>query len=220
MPRPTRPTRLEHRFFVMGCTLAGVTALLILWAFFDPEGVTPSRRYLLNFLLPLFAGFTSACFIGSIRIRETIASSGKMLPVSAGAGFAVWLITLLSLIENPDLLPVVQPDPGSEEWKSANDYDDYFQRQRAGNLYPKRQEGRVLNGIEVYRGVWERLPAETCFDSRTGQTDAQYASHKEQMMRRGFRLVSESQFKDTNGDTRHQVTWLRASHGEGPRACD
>lgn len=61
------------------------------------ENLTPSRRFLLMWLLPLASGFACGCFAGSLNVSGPLGS----LAIAATGGFAVWLLSFFLLPEIP-----------------------------------------------------------------------------------------------------------------------
>ena len=85
---PQHTSSIEHRFFVLGCVMAGITAFLVICGFF--LDFTASRAWILSYLLPLSSGFCAGCFVGAFTV-----SSRGILPgviATATGGFGVWLI--------------------------------------------------------------------------------------------------------------------------------
>jgi hypothetical protein len=84
---------------------AGIVALLltvglVIWAF-SSDFLRPHQYFLLIWLLPISSGIMCGAFLGGIVVRST--GSWKLLlglSVSAGGGFAVWLISFFVLPMN------------------------------------------------------------------------------------------------------------------------
>jgi uncharacterized protein (TIGR02594 family) len=93
MPKATN--QIEWQWFIVGC-LALVSALASFFWAFSFEKLSPSRRFLLLWMLPLASGFACGCFAGSIK-----ATTKGTLAVVATGGFAVWLITFFLLQRIP-----------------------------------------------------------------------------------------------------------------------
>lgn len=102
-------------WFILGCVFVVAGLALVFWAFALGE-ITPARRFLLLWILPLVSGVACGCFAGSIRITGPLGT----LAVVATGGFAVWLLSFFLLVR----IPVDNPndrEPFSrevyEKWK-------------------------------------------------------------------------------------------------------
>ena len=94
-------------WFGLGCLLTVAALIAFFWGFAIGD-LTPSRRFLLMWLLPLTSGFACGCFVGSLKVSGPIGS----LTAAATGGFAVWLLSNLLL---PDIPPPLTPTGSREE---------------------------------------------------------------------------------------------------------
>jgi hypothetical protein len=83
-------------WFIIGCVFLIAAIAAFFWAF-SFEHLSPSRRFLLMWLLPLASGFGCGCFAGSFRFSGPYGS----LAVAATGGFAVWLFSYFLLPDIP-----------------------------------------------------------------------------------------------------------------------
>jgi hypothetical protein len=80
--------RVDWRWFIVGCVLLASALCAFFWAF-SMEHLSPSRRFLLMWLLPLASAFGCGSFAGSMKLTGPV---GK-LTVAATSGFAVWILS-------------------------------------------------------------------------------------------------------------------------------
>jgi uncharacterized protein (TIGR02594 family) len=97
MPRNNKI--MEWRWFIVGSIILCAALGAFFWAF-SLGTLSPSRRFLLLWMLPLASGFACGCFAGSIK-----ATTKGTLAVVATGGFAVWLLTFFLL----QRVPVEEP---------------------------------------------------------------------------------------------------------------
>jgi tetratricopeptide (TPR) repeat protein len=99
--KQSAPKQIETRFFVIGCVLAGVTLLLLVFVpIAEMFGLTmgPGGSATLNVVTALFGGFAAAMFQGRFRIVQRIPKSTVLtylvpeLLLDASAGFAVFAV--------------------------------------------------------------------------------------------------------------------------------
>jgi hypothetical protein len=84
-------------WFSVGLIVLAASLIVFFWAFAIGD-LSPSRIFLLRWLLPLASGFICGCFAGSLRASGPLGT----LVIGATGGFAVWLLTFFFL-----------PDPSS-----------------------------------------------------------------------------------------------------------
>jgi hypothetical protein len=75
-----------------------VAALAAFFWAFSFEYLSPSRHFLLMWLLPIASGFACGCFSGSLKVSGPV---GSFL-IAATGGFAVWLLSYYLLPAIPD----------------------------------------------------------------------------------------------------------------------
>jgi hypothetical protein len=98
-------------WFIVGCILLVAALTAFFWAF-SLEHLSPSRRFLLMWLLPLASGIACACFAGSIEGTGKVAT----ITVATTGGFTVWLLTIL-------LLPLIPQNQSANELQSKLEDD-------------------------------------------------------------------------------------------------
>jgi hypothetical protein len=100
MPRHRRQEQTDWRWFILGCVLLAAALIAFFWAF-SLDYLSPSRRFLLMWLLPLVSGFACGCFAGSLKVSGPAGN----LAIAATGGFAVWLLSFYLLPRIPDVAP-------------------------------------------------------------------------------------------------------------------
>jgi len=89
-------------WFILGCFLLLVAVVAFFWGFALGE-LTPARRFLLMWILPLASAFACGCFSGAMSASGPLGT----LTIAATGGFAVWLLSYF-LLPNPE--PSKAPD--------------------------------------------------------------------------------------------------------------
>ena len=82
-------TRLEPRFFYVGCVLLLFAVGMAMWAFSKGD-LTADQRNILLWCLPLASGFGCWTFAGSLSAK---AKGWQGITISAMGGFGVWFLT-------------------------------------------------------------------------------------------------------------------------------
>jgi hypothetical protein len=88
-------------WFIVGLVVLTASLIVFFWAF-SLGDLSPSRVYLLRWLLPLASGFICGCFAGSLRVSGPIGA----LAIGATGGFAIWILTFFFLADPS------RPQPG------------------------------------------------------------------------------------------------------------
>jgi gas vesicle protein len=84
----TKRDTVNWPWFILGCFLLLFAMVAFFWAF-ALGTLTPDRRMLLMWILPLASGFACGCFTGALTVSGTV----EKLSIGAAGGFAVWLLT-------------------------------------------------------------------------------------------------------------------------------
>lgn len=91
-----RQEPLETRYFVLGILLLVSAIAFAAWGFYE-DCLSVSRQNILRWALPLASGFSAWSFSGAIHAKVA-----NGLIVAATGGFAVYLITVYTLIPTQD----------------------------------------------------------------------------------------------------------------------
>jgi hypothetical protein len=149
-------------WFIIGCIFLLAALVAFFWGF-SFEYLSPSRRFLLMWLLPLASGFGCGCFAGSLNLSGPIGS----LAVAATGGFAVWLLSfyLLPKIPDPAPQPIISPTAISTEELKKLLGDRYAKlRQILDAEAPKTSDKPAYDAlrtkIEIYLKKLEKAIAE------------------------------------------------------------
>jgi hypothetical protein len=116
------------------------------------------------------------------------------------------------------------PSPGqvpSEEfhysdWATSANYHKLFIAMVRQQRYPRVVEGRVFNGIVLYRAAFEPYPGLGCpgrecifhFFSYHGLSPEQFAQRDDKLLRSGYRIIHK-QSVQLGGREYIQVTWVQ-----------
>jgi hypothetical protein len=138
--------------FIIGCILLAAAIAAFFWAF-SLESLSPSRRFLLLWILPLASGFACLSFAGSIKANGPIGT----IAVGATGGFAVWLLTFFGL-------PAI-PAPTVSESSVANANDPFRIEPRVAAetellTLKNKQRDILASGGGVASG-WIDIPKQT-----------------------------------------------------------
>jgi hypothetical protein len=124
--KSTAPQAVSHShtnwpWFVVGCILLAAGLAAFFWAF-SLDYLSPSRRFLLMWLLPLASGFACGCFAGSLKVSGPVGT----VVVAATGGFAVFLLTHLLLPNIPEsrALPTGSGSPPSTSVPAAGNENE------------------------------------------------------------------------------------------------
>lgn len=108
-------------WFILGCVFVLAAFIMVFWAFAIGD-ISPGRRFLLIWLLPLVSGFACGFFAGSLKVSGPVGT----LAIAATGGFAVWLLSYYLLVRLPTdapQLPVPMPTPAFEIIDNATTVD-------------------------------------------------------------------------------------------------
>lgn len=100
LPTATHDHKINWPWFILGCVLLAAALVAFFWAF-SLDYLSPSRRFLLMWLLPLASGFGCGCFAGSLKVSGPLGN----LAIAATGGFAVWILSHFLLPKIPDTPP-------------------------------------------------------------------------------------------------------------------
>ena len=160
---------------------------------------------------------------GGIEVRElkipSVGRISRLLSFIVGAVF-IGLAIFLTLRGNDNQSsgdnadssksqPVKGEFSVKEEWMTAAQYQQAFNKRAREGFYPEKVEGRCEGSSEQFHVEWKGIPLGARFVSHHAITKERYERKNQEYVSKGYSLESLNKFKDCSGQDRYQATWFK-----------
>jgi hypothetical protein len=137
-----------------------------------------------------------------------------VMTVTALAAFRAMVATAQAETPSPGQVP--SEEFHYSDWATSANYHKLFIAMVRQQRYPRVVEGRVFNGIVLYRAAFEPYPGLGCpgrecifhFFSYHGLSPEQFAQRDDKLLRSGYRIIHK-QSVQLGGREYIQVTWVQ-----------
>lgn len=174
----------------------------------------------INAMSFILGGFLLAVAIlgGGIEVRDlkvpSVRRISRLFCAIVGAGFVVLAVYLTPHANGTPssarkTTPVAPHPVKAEEWLTAAQYQQAFDKHLQDGFYPTEVEGRCESDTDQFHGEWKGIPLGAEFVSHHALTKESYESRNQEYVSKGYSLESLNIFRDCEGIDRYQATWSK-----------